>query len=117
MSTERPSALTCYKASVIQGLPIGVVPGLREQRSRVTQQTWNEQQLSALWYADRFLLDAITDTEEYDLPTELLQDDPTRPLSDWWWHLGKLRDGTYPAQLLPDHLRAIYQPAPERIAA
>lgn len=117
MSTQRPSALTCYKASVIQGLPIGVVPGLREQRSRATQQTWNEQQLSALWYADQFLLDAITDAEETDLPTELLQDDSTRPLSDWWWHLGKLRAGTYPAHLLPPHLQEIYQPTEQRLAA
>lgn len=58
VSTERPSALTCYKASVIQGLPEGVAPGLREQRQRLAQQRWNEQQLVALRYADEFLLEA-----------------------------------------------------------
>jgi hypothetical protein len=47
----------------------------------------------------------------------LLDDQRSHPLVEWWWHLGKLRDGTYPAQLLPDHLRAIYQPEPERLAA
>ena len=41
----------------------------------------------------------------------LLNDAHERPLSDWWWHLGKLRAGTYPAHLLPPHLQAIYQPA------
>jgi hypothetical protein len=116
VSTERPSALACYKASVIQGLPEGVAPGLREQRQRVAQQTWNEQQLAALRYADEFLLEALTDAAESALPAELLQDDPTRPLAQWWWHLGKLRAGAYPAELLPPHLRALYRPT-QRAAA
>jgi len=38
----------------------------------------------------------------------LLADDPDRPLSAWWWHLGKLRQRTYPAALLPTYLQAIY---------
>ncbi|MDQ5909791.1 MAG: hypothetical protein QG599_1886 [Pseudomonadota bacterium] len=116
MSTERPSALTCYKASVIQGLPEGVAPGLREQRQRVSQQLWNGQQQLALQYADEFLLEAVTDDETTGLPTELFQDNSTHPLIHWWWHLGKLRAGTYPAHLLPAHLRAIYQPE-QRLAA
>lgn len=116
MSTERPSALTCYKALVIQGLPEGIAPGLREQRQRVAQQLWNEQQLAALRYADEFLLEALADEAEFRLPAELLRDDPTHPLAQWWWHLGKLRAGTYPAELLPPHLHAIYRPA-QRAAA
>ncbi len=117
VSTEKPSALTCYKASVIEGLPEGVAPGLREQRQRVAQQSWDKQQISTLQYADEFLLEAITDDAELNLPLELLRDDHAHPLADWWWHLGKLRAGTYPAQWLPDHLRAIYQPESERLAA
>jgi len=117
VSTERPSALTCYKASVIHGLPEGIAPGLREQRQRVSQQSWDQQQQSALQYADEFLLEVVTDDEVADLPIEIFQDDKTQPLTYWWWHLGKLRDGTYPAQLLPDHLRVIYQPEPLREAA
>ena len=117
MSTKKPSALTCYKASVIQGLPEGVVPGLREQRSRVAQQSWDEQQLAALRYADEFLLEMLTDDVETACPDELLRDDSTYPLTHWWWHLGKLRAGTYPAHLLPEHLRTIYQPATKRDAA
>ncbi len=46
-----------------------------------------------------------------------LKDNPAHPLNQWWWHLGKLRAGTYPAHLLPPHLREIYQTAPERLAA
>ena len=116
MPTERPSALTCYKASVIQGLPEGIAPGLREQRQHVAQQRLNEQQLAVLRYADEFLLEALTDEAESALPAELLRDDPTRPLTQWWWHLGKLRAGTYPAELLPPYLRAIYRPG-QRAAA
>jgi hypothetical protein len=116
VSTEKPSALACYKASVLQGLPEGVTPGLREQRQRVVQQPWNEQQLATLRYADEFLLEALTDEAESSLPAELLHDDPSRPLAQWWWHLGKLRAGTYPAELLPPHLRALYRPA-QRAAA
>ncbi|MDG4552456.1 MAG: hypothetical protein P9F19_04610 [Candidatus Contendobacter sp.] len=89
---------------------------MREQRQHVAQQPWNEQQLAALWYADEFLLELLTDEAESALPAELLRDDPTRPLAQWWWHLGKLRAGTYPAELLPSHLRAIYRPA-QRTAA
>jgi len=117
VSTERPSALTCYKASVIQGLPEGIVPGLREQRQRVADQSWNPQQQLALRYADEFLLEAITDDDASDVLSTLFQDDSARPLTAWWWHLGKLRAGTYPAHLLPPHLREIYQPEPERLAA
>ncbi len=116
MSTEKPSALACYKASVLQGLPEGVAPGLREQRQRVAQQPWNEQQLATLRYADEFLLEALTDEAESALPAELLHDDPTRPLAQWWWRLGQIRAGTYPAELLPPHLRALYRPA-QRAAA
>ena len=48
-------------------------------------------------------------TADYINPV-LLADSHTEPLNHWWWHLGKLRAGTYPAHLLPSALRAIYQP-------
>ena len=47
----------------------------------------------------------------------LLEDDPDYPLTQWWWRLGKLRAGAYPAHLLPAHLRAIYQPVEQRLVA
>ncbi len=89
---------------------------MREQRQRVAQQPWNEQQLATLRYADEFLLEALTDEAESALTAELLHDDPTRPLAQWWWRLGQIRAGTYPAELLPPHLRALYRPA-QRAAA
>ncbi len=38
----------------------------------------------------------------------LLKDDNAQPLPHWWWHLGKIRDKSYPAELLPAHLQAVY---------
>jgi len=39
-------------------------------------------------------------------------DDPEKyPLSYWWWHLDKIAEKTYPPELLPEHLREIYQKA------
>lgn len=64
-------------------------------------------------------LDALVietlETANYINPL-LLEDRDDQPLPHWWWHLGKLRAGTYPAHLLPPHLRAIYQPADRHAA-
>lgn len=37
-----------------------------------------------------------------------LIDDQDVPLKNWWWHLGKIRTKTYPAELLSVPLQAIY---------
>ncbi len=37
----------------------------------------------------------------------LLEDDPAQPLDHWWWHVGAIRKGTFPLDLLPKHLREI----------
>ncbi len=29
-------------------------------------------------------------------------------LDRWWWHFEKIAEGTYPAELLPEHLREVY---------
>lgn len=39
---------------------------------------------------------------------EVLADDPAQPLDRWWWHLGLIRARAYPAELLPETLRAVY---------
>ncbi len=30
------------------------------------------------------------------------------PLKAWWWWLDKIAEGTYPSELLPEHLREVY---------
>ncbi len=47
----------------------------------------------------------------------LLEDRNDQLLTHWWWHLGKLRAGTYPAHLLPPHLRELYRPITQRKSA
>lgn len=39
----------------------------------------------------------------------LLDDKKDRSLVYWWWHLGKIRIHKYDADLLPAHLREVYQ--------
>jgi len=39
---------------------------------------------------------------------EIWEDDDTKPLEKWWWHLGKIARREYPAELLPEHLREVY---------
>ena len=98
------------------GMDSWTVPGIREQRDEVMHRHFERSQQTKLDNLDARLIDAVIDPNDQEVPDDLLQDDPARPLSHWWWHLGKLRSGTYPAHLLPPHLRAIYQPA-ERKAA
>lgn len=50
----------------------------------------------------------ITIMELDDVDAGLIADDESKPLSAWWWHLGKIRDLSYPAELLPAHLQAVY---------
>ena len=44
---------------------------------------------------------------------DLVKDDEAQPLQNWWWHLGKIRAKTYPVDLLPAHLQAVYREAVE----
>ena len=75
----------------------------------------NNINFSEVFELDELVIESIQDAD-YINPL-LLDGHPNRPLTEWWWHLGKLRTGTYPAHLLPPHLQAIYQPADRREAA
>lgn len=63
---------------------------------------------------DEIVVEAVRVNDYID--PALLEDDAEQPLAHWWWHLGKLRQHTYPAYLLPEHLRSIYQELTERAA-
>jgi len=109
--------LKAYTAMMVHGLDYWAVPGLRELRTEVDQIVAGREQQQSVAKLDGYLIDAIIDLGDDEVPDDLLQDDPTRSLTHWWWHLGKLRAGTYPAHLLPPHLREIYQPVAQRHAA
>ena len=77
--------------------------GLRDARQALAEIGEASQEVVDL---DELVIEAIKVTE-YINP--ILLDDPReRPLESWWWHLGKLRSGVYPAQLLPQYLRDVY---------
>ncbi len=99
------------------GMDSWTVPGIRDQRDAVMRLHLESSQQTKLDHLDTRLIGAVTDTDDDEVPDDLLQDDPAKPLTQWWWHLGKLRAGTYPVHLLPLHLQAIYQTEPDRIAA
>lgn len=109
--------LVWYREAVMYGMDFWTVPGIREQRDGVMSRHLERSQQTKLEHLDARLMDAVIDINDQEVPDDLLEDDVTRPLIQWWWHLGKLRAGTYPAHLLPPHLREIYQPEPERLAA
>jgi hypothetical protein len=55
--------------------------------------------------ADIFLIECVL-KDGADPPDA---DDPEKyPPFHWWWHLDKIADKTYPADLLPEHLKEIY---------
>ena len=113
MDISRPDPTTdplvWYRETVIFGLDEWIVPGLRQQRAALVQLLLNPVQISRLQELDSYVIDAITDPHNVAVPEELLTDDSVQPLSHWWWHLGKLHAGAYPAELLPPHLREIYR--------
>ena len=55
--------------------------------------------------ADKALIEYVL--KEGSQPPD--SDDPEKyPLDHWWWHLDRIAERTYPADLLPEHLREIY---------
>ena len=38
--------------------------------------------------------------------------DESQPLEKWWWHLAKIKAGTYPLETLPLELRESYRHRP-----
>ncbi len=70
--------------------------------------TWRPNRLDQLHELDQLALEYIQEADDEALWPALIEDDTAQPRSDWWWHLGKLRAGTYPAELLPPHLRVVY---------
>lgn len=108
--------LIWYREMVRYGLEDGVAPGLREKRDDLATTQLSAPQSQQLAHLDESVLSIITDLESEYPPFDLLADNPNYPLARWWWHLGKLRAGTYPAQLLPPHLQTIYQPAAKAAA-
>lgn len=64
-------------------------------------------QQAYLYKRDVEVILSLMELEEVD--EVIIHDDVSQSLRKWWWRLGKLRHKTYPADLLPGHLRAVYR--------
>ena len=100
---ERIDRLTCYKETVRYAMADGSGPGFKKMREKLATDPLSDAQRALLGELDA---EALEDIIELDfVEPDLLEDDPAQPLEKWWWHLGAIRDRTYPSNLLPAHLR------------
>lgn len=113
MARSRVAQLNDYRELVEYGLPVGEIPGFAEEREAVADAVLDTEAQQELAFLDECAIEILRTADFIDACW--LKDDPAHHLM-WWWHLGKIREGTYPAHLLPPHLRAIYQPATRHAA-
>ncbi len=115
MENQTNDRLVTYRIEAECVLPSGEAALLRENRTWLATLTLTTSEQRDLKELDEMVMEIILDHD--DLQPYLLENDKAHPLTQWWWHLSKLRAGTYPAHLLPLHLQEIYQPVEQRLAA
>lgn len=113
MALKRPPLLADYHEVIWYELDVGggsLLPTLRDRIEQEKEQ-WNQELLADLEKHDEYLLDHVLVTPQEEIWPSLLEDHPDQPLERWWWHLGKLRRGEYPLELLPEPLRRVVEEA------
>lgn len=115
MAYPGANRLRGYREEIDFSLECGEGLTLRQAREALAKLMLSDQEIRELAELDQMVLETLQIATE--IGDYLLNDIQAQPLARWWWHLGKLRTGTYPAHLLPPHLQAIYQPEPNRLAA
>jgi len=103
--TDASQALKFYAELVRFALDSGSAPGLQARRDDLGQAVLDANQTEKLAQLDEEVIADVMDLPSID--DDLIQDN-SQPLHYWWWHLGKIREGSYPADLLPSHLSVIY---------
>lgn len=118
METKRPEQLDEYHELVHYGLIAGEGPELSQIREELALLPLSSEEAREIAELDAGALYEII--HNADVQDYVLIEDSTQSLNRWWWHLGKLRAGDYPAELLPEYLQAIYrqqEPASVRMRA
>jgi len=100
--------LGTYYELVSYALPEGEVLGLAEARQTLADIPLTNDEADVLALLDESVIHQLRTLDWVD--ESQLRDDPAQPLVHWWWHLGKVRAGTYPVERLPESLRASYRP-------
>lgn len=111
MDTARLGPLTNYYNAVSYGSGFGPGDECRAARDRVPTAELTDEQLAALTEIDTQLIDWVVGEDDDAVWWELVEDDASQSIDRWWWHLGALRNGTYPIDRLPVHLRTVYAEA------
>jgi hypothetical protein len=106
MDGYRFARLRGYREVVSFALEWGDGPLLRETRQRLSTLSLDADELDELANIDADVVDEVMLSDHIE--PDVLKDDDHQPLEHWWWHLGKLRQRTFPAARLPEHLRAVY---------
>lgn len=95
-----------YRQQVDFCLEQGEGPVLRPLREDVDNMVLNDMEQSELANIDAGVINYLLTLSE--VSQYLIKDDAEQPLAKWWWHLGKIRNKTYPVDLLPKYVRAVY---------
>ena len=111
MDNARPGQLSSYYNFVWYGSGIGPGAECRSARDEVTQLDLSTEQQQELAELDEILIDWVVGENDDAVWWELIEDDPSQPVDRWWWHLGAIRSGTYPTNLLPSNLLQAYDQA------
>jgi len=105
MVNRRFSEIESYADAVLFGLEQGRNNELRERREAIDTTKLSSSGKQDLIYLDSVLIESVL--TESGLPASLL-DDGQYGSESWWWHLGKIRNKTFPADQLPDYLQPVY---------
>ncbi len=102
-SIDPNDKLIWYREIVRYSLDTGSAPGLRERRDALNSGATDAAQ-------DDLDVEVIELTMELpNIDAELINDHDDQSLDKWWWwHLGKIHNQTFPAEQLPEALRAVY---------
>ena len=106
--------INAYVREVSDRIDFAFGPGekTRERRDDVTREAdESAESWGKVLETDSELLEEIIIDEDEMWPGNLLIDDPIRPFSNWWWHLGAIRAGTFPLDQFPEYLMPVYHEA------
>lgn len=100
---DGPEPLIGYWEVVRHCMDSGSAPGFKAIREKLFGEVLTQGQHDLADYLDAEALEYATELAFVE--SDLLKDDPAQPLEKWWWHLGAIRNRSYPLDLLPAHLR------------
>jgi hypothetical protein len=106
MVNRRFGEVESYAEAVLFGLEQGRNDELRERRESIDAAGLSSSGKQDLYYLDTVVIESVMTDSGLD---KSLFDDGQYGTESWWWHLGKIRNKTFPADQFPVYLRAIYQ--------